>query len=754
MYIKEINIKSFGALTDRVLKLDRGLNVICGANECGKSTVAMFIKFVLYGLSGKGLSGDAVSEKEHYVNWENGLAAGNLIIETKGGEYSVERRIYRTFEGGRNLYREGLRILNLSTGENIKTAKSPGEYFLGFPEKVFMQSAFVKGLDSAKIDGAGLKVALENLFSSGDEEINTKRAIDKLDSARKLLRHKNGTGGKIGELEEERDRLRELLKNSQDASRQIVDLEGTLADVEEKRRAREGEAEELSALCRAYEAVKLGAKVKSIDECENEVRSIEKELATLDPAIGDELLAKLDICRSTVSDTEQDIVKLNAKHDELEGKLAGRDTGEPESVESVLSSSRKLKRFSTFCLSAGITFAAFALVSILLAFIPAFGSAVFGKGSTAWTAVLGAMFIMLCAAAFILFRFFNLSQKKLYDKWEAEDDETLEGAVIAKHDSYKYTCKLTENINRIESITEEAITKHDREIDRGMEYGRRLGVAMSDNVYEVLDAAIAAVKTVADRRHELTVRMEGAKGRLSAIVEDIGEAERGGAAEAAREALESENRDRILAMTKDEYNEILRKRDFTVSAASALKERESALGKELAALNAAGKTPSEIAGRITVVEHEIASLTEKHDALVTALEALEAAGGKMRRDVMPRVAGDAARIMENVTDGKYGDLSSGESFELFVNAGGERRSVEYLSEGTKDASYIAVRTSLVKVMYEAEWPVMIFDECFARIDRERLGVMMGILSSEGMPQSIVFTCRPEEASFAPNVINL
>ena len=35
-------------------------------------------------------------------------------------------------------------------------------------------------------------------------------------------------------------------------------------------------------------------------------------------------------------------------------------------------------------------------------------------------------------------------------------------------------------------------------------------------------------------------------------------------------------------------------------------------------------------------------------------------------------------------------------------------------------------------------------KCFARVDSERRAEMMKILSGEGMPQAIVFTCRPED----------
>ncbi len=752
MIIKELYIKSFGALIDRTVKLDGGVNVVLGENESGKSTVAAFIKFIFYGLSGKAV--DGISEKERFVNWDTGLAAGSLSALCADGEYVVERRIYKTSEGGRDTYREGVKIVKSETGEVIKTAKSPGEYFFGFPEKVFLQSAFVGGADASKIDGGGLKVALENLMSSGDEEINTKRALTRLDEARKLLRHKNGAGGRLGELEEEKKRLEELLRDSRSAAMRVVELEGNLADVSAKRAHREAEAEELDAVCRAYEAVRIGAKVKDVEKCEEEVRRIEGALSELDPALNDELIAKIDICSAAVSETERDIGTLTKKRDELEEKREGRDGKEPEALEDVLAEAKKYRKGGAFCLSLACTLAVLSVIGAAVCLIPAFRSPLASRGYIGWFIVVTVLFLLFSVAGFVGFRLYNSAYEKLLEKWEAEDDESLEASVMAKHDSYKYTKKLDDNIARIDSIMEEAIVKHDREIDRGMAYGKAAGVELSDNVFDVLERARAAAKETADLRRGLTSGLEGAKGRLSAILEDIGDEERGEAARAEREALAAAHADRVMAMSRDDYNRAVRERDFAESTAKALKEREGAIEKELAALSAAGKTPSEIAGRITVIDRETSELTKRHAALVEALAALERAGGKMRADVMPAVTERAAGIMERVTRGKYGTLSSDEGFDLTVRAGGERRSVDFLSDGTQDVSYVSFRAALVGVLYGGEVPPMIFDECFARLDDARLSEMMKVLKDGDMPQSVVFTCRPEEAPSDVNVINL
>ena len=748
MYIKELNIKAFGPLTDRVIQFDRGLNVIEGENESGKSTLAMFIKFVFYGLSGKTSGDGSVSEKEHYISWDFDLAAGYIIAECRRGTFRIERRLHRVNEGGRTLYRENCRITDMADGRLVKTPKSPGEYFFGFPEGVFMQSAFVKDLSGAKIDGAGLRVALENLLSSGDEQINTKRAIEKLDAARKLLRHKNGTGGRIPELEAERERLTSLLSDSQGAAKRVVDLEGALADIEAKREKREEESRELSALCDAYEAVRIGSKVKSIEESEAEVAEIRARLDELDPAVDAELIAKIRMCADSVREAEKDIETLAEKKEELSSKLVKRETGETQSAEEVTARAKNLRRGSTFCLALGCTLAVFTFFAFLLLIISPLRERIAEEGYFGLLLGVTIAFALLCGASFFLFKRFSYLFDELMKKWNVEDERALEGALTAKQESIKYTKRLEEQIKKIEAVTEEAITKHDREIDRGMAFGEVLGVEPSDNVFEVLSLAEETAKGILGKREELTSRLAAAQGKLSAIVDDVGTQERDGAAEAETRALEAVDRDRILAMTKDDYNKLKRSRDFAQSSAASLRERQSTLERELAALGAAGKTPSEIAGRLTVIETELADLGARHAALVAAETALIRAGEKMRQDVMPRVAAQAASIMDKVTDGKYSDLSTGEDLSLSVSAGGVVRGVDFLSEGTKDASYIAVRAALVKVMYAAEIPPMIFDECFARLDRARLNKMFAVLSADGMPQSFVFTSRTEDAAEA------
>ncbi len=745
MVIREIYIRSFGILVDRRIRPGDGLNVIEGVNGSGKSTLAAFIKFVFYGLSAAPRGNETVSERERYVNGDFAPASGYIVAECRGGKYRIERSMHAVDEGGRDIYREKIRVIDLSDGSDVSVGASPGEYFFGFPEAVFMQSAFVKDVDSARINGIDLKSSLENLMTSGDEKINTRRAVRSFHSAEERVR------AEAAELEEERDRLKALLSDCKDVSKRVVDLEGALADVASKREKRENEAKELSALCAAYEEVRAGTKKREIAECESRIRETVRELEALDSAIDGEFAAKIDICESTVIETENDIEQLAEKKADLEAKLENRDTEPPEEAESVSARAKKIKRSETFCLAAGCTLAVFTLIALAALLVPPLRTRFAQTGYLGLLIGVTAAFALLAGTSFFLFSRFFSKYEELLSSWGADDEESLEGAVMEKKESYKYTLKLIEGIKKIDDATEEAITRHDREIDRGMEYGEMLGVAASENVFEVLAAAREAAREVCTKRAELIARLGEEKGKYSALSADVGDgSERSGAEDSS--ALDVADRERILSMTKEDYNRLVRARDFAESAAESLAEREASLEKELSTVGSAGRSPCIIAGRISAAESRLAEVMLKRDALAAARAALDAADEQMRRDVMPRVVSDASAMMRRVTSGGCSGISAGDDLDFSAELGGKTLPVGVLSEGTKDLAYICLRTALVKEIFTEDTPPMIFDECFARLDRSRLSATLGALSSEGAAQSFVFTCRTEDIADAAGAV--
>ena len=53
MYIESVAIESFGSYKNYACSFGRGVNIIEGPNESGKTTLGAFIKFIFYGLGKK-----------------------------------------------------------------------------------------------------------------------------------------------------------------------------------------------------------------------------------------------------------------------------------------------------------------------------------------------------------------------------------------------------------------------------------------------------------------------------------------------------------------------------------------------------------------------------------------------------------------------------------------------------------------------------------------------------------------------------
>ena len=70
MIIEKISIKSFGKLTDVSLEFSSGINIIEGQNEAGKSTIAAFIKYMLYGFDNEDSDKD-LSERNKRIKGVN-----------------------------------------------------------------------------------------------------------------------------------------------------------------------------------------------------------------------------------------------------------------------------------------------------------------------------------------------------------------------------------------------------------------------------------------------------------------------------------------------------------------------------------------------------------------------------------------------------------------------------------------------------------------------------------------------------------
>lgn len=175
--IERIEIGAFGCLSDVVLTPASGVNLLEAPNEAGKSTLAAFIKFVLYGFSSTRSQSIAENEKKLYMPWNGTRASGSLVVVCPSGSFRVER----TYDLPS---KEHVEIVNLQTRKPVFQSLVPGEVLFGAPEELFVKSAYFRQLFQSKNGDDALAEQVQNILFSADERISAEKAQKRLREAK------------------------------------------------------------------------------------------------------------------------------------------------------------------------------------------------------------------------------------------------------------------------------------------------------------------------------------------------------------------------------------------------------------------------------------------------------------------------------------------------------------------------------------------------------------------------------------------
>ncbi len=198
MKILRLQIDNFGKLQNYRLELDGGLNLLCRENGWGKSTLAVFIKAMLYGLPASTKRDLDSNERKKYTPWQGGAFGGSMEFETKKGKFRVERYF------GVKEANDTFALFDLST--NLPSAvysASLGEELFGINAEGFERSTYLSQRDISEKNGSGsISARLGNLLDAVDDIDTYDTALEILEKRRKFY-VLSGNRGAIAETEQE-----------------------------------------------------------------------------------------------------------------------------------------------------------------------------------------------------------------------------------------------------------------------------------------------------------------------------------------------------------------------------------------------------------------------------------------------------------------------------------------------------------------------------------------------------------------------
>ena len=183
--------------------------------------------------------------------------------------------------------------------------------------------------------------------------------------------------------------------------------------------------------------------------------------------------------------------------------------------------------------------------------------------------------------------------------------------------------------------------------------------------------------------------------------------------------------------------ELARKR----AEVEALSRQSAALSGRLAAMG----DPLVLASSLSCMKEEYGVICDEYDAISLAAETLREANDEIQRRFSPELGRVASGYLSAVTGGRYADVLLNRDFTALARAEGEsvHREAEYLSAGTLDMLYLAVRLAVCELaLPEGESCPLILDDALVNLDDERLEQAMKLLAEIARDrQVILFTCR-------------
>jgi uncharacterized protein YhaN len=102
---------------------------------------------------------------------------------------------------------------------------------------------------------------------------------------------------------------------------------------------------------------------------------------------------------------------------------------------------------------------------------------------------------------------------------------------------------------------------------------------------------------------------------------------------------------------------------------------------------------------------------------------------------------EVSKIVSKITDNKYTEVKIDDQLRVMVKKGNSFVNMEYLSTGTVEQIYLAIRLTIANILMSEELPI-VMDDIFVTYDYHRLNETLSCLGEYGNRQIIIFATNP------------
>lgn len=712
MRIKDLRIDSFGKLSDVSIGLDDKITVIHGKNEAGKSSIATFIKYMLYGFDSSKKSDVSENQKKKYMPWDGAECSGQLdFVTADGKEYTSVRK---TSVKSRHTV--------FDKDDMPFTTENAGEYFFGISENAYKKTAFIGQRDASFTDDGELDSAIRNMVYSADESVDSQKALKKLEDIRKHYLGKAGRSGEIYETDKllselvlERDKWKDGHKELLGAEYQLSETRKKIEFNKEKKLLLEREKDNLEYLEAKNTLLKIDKAKENAEKSKEEFEEHYKTMQNGSFVPDEEFAHSIKMCLSRIEEQKKKVNEctanaLRAKEnldsvslDESRKKIADTLVRENLTSDELLNKITDVKKKQ--------------------------------KSAKTLAIVLTCLLVTIPVAVFFYIKSSRLSKElaQICKNYGCDNTDELEKK-LSEGDSYK---AVSETARRYYEQAQTDLLHNKQALENCInelsDLSQKGGFAMNET-----DDYVKKLSFWLSKNEALKIKCREDFVAYNTLASSVNLNELYGKAEKFDNAIPVRD-----------IKTVNQQLTFYTQANDALLAKERELEKTAAVLSNTLPKPSELQSKILSLTELKNEMSEKHAALCLAIETLEKASENMRSEASPKIAAETSKLFSRLSDGKYKALYADNEMKLTFLEKDEAqvRDAGYLSAGTLDAAYISLRIALCEFLYK-EHPTLIFDDAFANMDDERLENTLDFLTelSEDF-QIVILSCHDREMKY-------
>ena len=737
---------TFGRLERARLEPGPGLTLIHAPNEGGKSTWAAFWRAMLYGIDTRDRDKKGyLADKNHYQPWSGAPMEGEITLDYEGRDITIRRgpkgnTPFGTFSA-----------VYTGTQEPVPglTASNCGELLTGVGAEVFTRSAFLGDGNLSLTAAPELERRIAALVTSGEEDVSFSQAMERL-KAWKNRRQVNKSVGDIPRLETQLAQVQENLETLERSAALTAQLEGEQAALARTREGLARQAEVHRLLARRKLSDRYAQAELDGQNARKQLDDLERELAAR-PIPDRETLKKAQGELQYIKVLEGEIKQGSAALEEAEETAAkaretAKDdyfpnmTGETAAAKAAADCStwqaaqEKARKYQRTC----PVFIAVGLAWLILLAIPLFVRN--GMNYISFLAVT--VFACNLLLAYLQKRRVSKIRKDAAQILEQYGVQTPE-ELTALAQNYKDRCQAADKAAHEVEVIQNAVTERQSKRDSTKAELLDFVHGFAPEVTDLFGCS-AALSRALNIDHDLALAREraaAARRRLDDLAAQGAEHQDGPIPELPIPDLGPQETELALAQ-----------------AAQRLEQINAQLNQARGTLSAMGD-PAVLSAQKERLEERLARRRLELEAISLAMDALTQANARLQERFSPELNRLTGQYMARPTGDKYPAVSLTRELEGFVREGDGvlPRSALYLSRGTADQLYLALRLAVCRLCLPEKPPILL-DDALASFDDGRLTYALELLwELSGEQQLLLFTCQKREGEVlgsAPGVTKI